>query len=115
MIRIAAPALLGLAALSLPAHANDFPTHARVEYVLACMHDRPAADEAAVYKCSCAIDAIAEQVSYDQWVDLSTMANAITIAGERGGALRDLKGGRGMVTRYRDIQAKARKGCFLEK
>jgi len=116
MARIASVLLLlGLAAASAAARANDFPTQARVEYVLSCMRDNPDVAQAAVYKCSCAIDAIADQVSYDQWVDLSTVANGITIAGERGGALRDMKDGRNMVARYREIQAKARKGCFLDK
>ena len=111
-------AVLCAAAVSPFAFANDFPTQARVEWVLGCMRANQANQDvaqAAVYKCSCAIDAIADQVSYDEWTNLSTVANGITMAGERGGELRDLKDGRAMVTRYREIQAKARKGCFLEK
>lgn len=96
-------------------HANDFPTHARVEFVLACMRENPAIAQEAIYKCSCAIDAIATQVNYDTWVDLSTIANATTIAGERGGAMRDLKDGRKMIARFRELQDSAKKGCFLEK
>ena len=115
MILIACVLMLACAAASPGAFANDFPTQARVEYVLACMRANSDLAQAAVYKCSCAIDAIAGEVSYDQWVDLATVANAITIAGERGGALRDMKDGRGMITRYREIQARARKSCFLEK
>jgi hypothetical protein len=114
MVRIASVMLLG--ALASPwASANDFPTQARVEYVLACIHDHPDIARAAVYKCSCAIDAIAGQVDYEAWVDLSTIANGITIAGERGGVLRDMKDGRKIVARYREIEAKARKSCFLTK
>jgi hypothetical protein len=115
MVRIATVLLLGLTAASAGARANDFPTQARVEWVLSCMRANQDIAQAAVYKCSCAIDAIAEQVNYDTWVDLSTVANATTIAGERGGALRDLKDGRGMIARYREIQGQARKRCFLEK
>jgi hypothetical protein len=115
MVRIASVVLLGLAVASPGARANDFPTQARVEWVLSCMRANQDIAQAAMYKCSCAIDAIAGQVSYDQWVDLSTVANATTIAGERGGELRDLKDGRARIARYREIQAKARKGCFLEK
>jgi hypothetical protein len=95
--------------------ANDFPTHARVDFVLACMRDHPAIGQEAIYKCSCAIDAIANQVNYETWVDLSTVANAMTIAGERGGVMRDLKDGRKMATRYREMQESAKKACFLEK
>jgi Trypsin-like peptidase domain len=95
--------------------ANDFPTQARVEFVLACMRENQAIAQEAIYKCSCAIDAIATLVNYDTWVDLSTIANATTIAGERGGVMRDMKDGRKMIARFREIQDNAKKGCFLEK
>lgn len=98
------------------AWANDFPTQARVEYVTACMREQPQLEaKEAMYKCSCAVDAIAERMSYDEWVNVSTVANAITIAGERGGAVRDMKDGRKIASSYRDVQADARKRCFLPK
>jgi len=46
------------------AHANDFPTRARVEFVLACMRDSKEPPQESMYKCSCAIDAIADKVRY---------------------------------------------------
>jgi hypothetical protein len=94
-------------------NANDFPTSARVEYVLTCMRDTKTSPQEAMYKCSCAIDAIADKVDYDTWVDLSTVANGITIAGERGGVMRDMKDGRKLVTSYRELQDNARKACFI--
>ena len=103
---------LGVATI---AHANDFPTQARVEFVLACMRESKAPQEEAMYKCSCAIDAIAEKVDYNTWVDLSTVANATPIAGERGGVLRDLPGGRKMIASYRELQDSAKKRCFLNR
>ena len=96
-----------------PALANDFPTRARVEFVLACMRDSKAPPQESMYKCSCAIDAIADKVRYDEWVDLSTVANGITIAGERGGVMRDIKDGRKLIASYKDLQASAKKQCFL--
>lgn len=66
-----------------------------------------------MYKCSCAIDYIATKVNYATWVDLSTVANATTIAGERGGVMRDLKDGRKLITSFRELQADAKKHCFL--
>jgi hypothetical protein len=97
------------------AQANDFPTHARVEFVLACMRDNPAAAQEALYKCSCAIDAIAAKVSYDTWVDLATVANATPIAGERGGVMRDMKDGRKIIATFHDLQESAKKSCFVRK
>jgi hypothetical protein len=112
MFRLASILLLGLVPAQL-VQANDFPTHARVDFVLACMRENPTIGQEAIYKCSCAIDNIANQLKYDDWVDLSTIANATTIAGERGGAMRDLKDGRKMISRFREIQEGAKKGCFL--
>lgn len=113
MSRLAWAALFA-AAVSPLAFANDFPTSARSEYVLACMRERGMAREA-LYKCSCAIDAIAEKMPYETWVDLSTVANATTIAGERGGVIRDMKDGRNRIATYREIQDEAKKRCFLDK
>lgn len=102
--------LLGAAPL---ATANDFPTRARVEFVIACMQDSKAPPTESMYKCSCAIDAIAAKVRYSEWVDLSTVANGITIAGERGGVMRDIKDGRKLIDTYRKLQENAKKQCFL--
>ena len=94
-------------------YANDFPTRARVEFVLTCMRETKAPPQESRYKCSCAIDAIADKVSYDTWVDLSTVANGTTIAGERGGVMRDLKDGRKLIASFRELQASAKKTCFI--
>ena len=96
-----------------PGYANDFPTRARVEFVLTCMSESKTPQQESMYKCSCAIDAIADKVSYDAWVDLSTVANGITIAGERGGVMRDLKDGRKQVASFRELQDSAKKACFI--
>lgn len=115
MIRFAAILLPGFVT-AYPAHANDFPTRARVEFVLECMRDAQTRNkEEAVYKCSCAIDAIAEKVDYDRWVELATIANATPIAGERGGVMRDMKDGRKLIATYRELQGDAKKSCFLAK
>jgi hypothetical protein len=95
------------------AYANDFPTRARVEFVLDCMRSSKTPPQESMYKCSCAIDDIASKVDYATWVDLSTVANATTIAGERGGVMRDMKDGRKIITSFRELQADAKKRCFL--
>jgi hypothetical protein len=95
------------------AHANDFPTRARVEFVLDCMRTSKVPAQESMYKCSCAIDTIATKVDYARWVDLSTIANATTIAGERGGVVRDMKDGRAIISAFRELQDDAKKRCFL--
>jgi hypothetical protein len=96
------------------AHANDFPTRARVEFVLDCMRESKASAEESMYKCSCAVDEIAAKVDYATWVDMSTVSNGITIAGERGGVMRDMKDGRKIAASYRELQADAKKRCFIK-
>jgi hypothetical protein len=105
--------LLALLLAAPLATANDFPTRARVEFVIACMQESKAPPTESMYKCSCAIDAIAAKVRYSEWVDLSTVANGITIAGERGGVMRDIKDGRKLIDTYRKLQESAKKQCFL--
>jgi hypothetical protein len=95
--------------------ANDFPTRARVEFVLTCMGESKVPPQESMYKCSCAIDVIADKVDYSTWVELSTVANGITIAGERGGVMRDMKDGRKIAASYRELQDAAKKACFLGK
>jgi len=96
------------------AYANDFPTRARVEFVLDCMRASKAPPEESMYKCSCAIDEIADKVDYATWVELSTVSNGITIAGERGGVMRDMKDGRKIAASFRELQAEAKNRCFLK-
>ena len=93
--------------------ANDYPTSQRVLYVQECMGTHPGNHYEMVSKCSCAIDAIADQVSYDDYVTMTTVTNAMTIGGERGGTLRDNESLKPELKRYRDLQAKVHKACFI--
>jgi hypothetical protein len=111
-----APRLYGALLMAVTAglaYANDFPTRARVEFVLDCMRSSKAPPQESMYKCSCAIDEIAAKVDYATWVDLSTIANATTIAGERGGVMRDMKDGRKIAASFREMQAEAKKHCLM--
>lgn len=104
-----------LAVLALPAaQANDFPTVDRVEFVEACMRDRQGMRQEFLYKCACAIDALAAEVKYDEYVELLTAARAITIAGERGAVVREAADAQAMAKRFRALEDKAKKQCFLD-
>lgn len=108
--------MLVFAAALLPwgvAVANDFPTIERVEYVLGCARDAQGSPRENIYKCSCVIDAIAAQMTHDEYVQLSTATNAFSIGGERGEVMRAYTGGKEMAGRYRKIQADARKSCMM--
>jgi hypothetical protein len=96
-----------------PAHANDFPTVDRVLYVQECMRAHPGPQFEMINKCSCALDALSTTVKYKDYVTLSTIGKAMTIGGERGGAIRDVPSLEPQLKRYREAQAKAEKGCFI--
>jgi hypothetical protein len=108
-------AMFTLAALvfALPCRANDFPTTDRVEFVLECMRDHTGGKFELLNKCSCTIDRLAEIYRYDDFVEGQTMAKAVTIAGDRGAALRDNADAQKAARSYRDAVAGAGRACFL--
>ena len=112
-MRTTAPLLLLLLAGVSPARANDFPTVDRVLYVQECMKSNPGPYYEMVNKCSCALDRMAGEVKYDDYVEMTTVVNAMTIGGERGGALRDNDSLKPDIKRYRDLQSKVQKACFI--
>ena len=106
-------AAAALSAAAAPALANDFPTVDRVLYVQECIRDNPGPNFEMVNKCSCALDALAREVKYEQYVEMSTIAKAMSIGGERGNDLRDNDTLKAPLKRYRELQAKVLKGCFI--
>ncbi|MFC5477222.1 hypothetical protein [Massilia suwonensis] len=100
----------GLAPLAVQAH--DFPTSGRVEYVLECMQKHEGKYEY-LYKCSCAIDHIAKEMSYEDYVAMSTAQRNQTLAGERGGMFRDPPTVKVMANKYKALQASASKACHV--
>jgi hypothetical protein len=112
---VIAAAVFALAAGSAPAAvAYDYPTADRVQYVLECMY-RNGGSSVYVYKCSCAIDSIAQKLTYDEWVDSSTIARYQTMPGEGMGLFRDGPEERAAAKRYRDVDADAKKLCGVPK
>jgi len=106
---------LVLAACAAPAaFAYDYPTADRVQYVLECMY-RNGGSSVYVYKCSCAIDSIAQKYTYDEWVDTSTIARYQNLPGEGGGIFRDTAENRAAAKRYREVEADANKLCGVPK
>lgn len=113
--RVACLAAFALAACCEPAFANEYPTAERVEFVLECMRDFPGPEFEMVNKCSCALDRLAEQLTYDQFVEASTVAKAVTIAGERGAALRDNADAQADARRFRGMYLQARQKCLFRR
>jgi len=92
---------------------NDYPTTARVEYVQECIA-KNGGNLADLYKCSCAIDRIAEHLTYDDFVEASTFARYATLPGEGGGEFRDPDRAKERAKLYRGIEADAYRACGLK-
>lgn len=113
-LRAAAAALATLAcATGAAAQTNDYPTMDRVLYVQECMATHPGPQFEMVSKCSCALDAVAREVKFDDFVEMSTASKATTIGGERGSYIREAPGLQKDIKRFRELQSKAEKSCFL--
>ena len=104
---------LPLASVAALAATNDYPTSQRVLYVEECMKAHPGGYYEMVNKCSCALDTMAATVPYEEYVGMTTIVNAMSIGGERGGSLRDNETVKPEIKRYRELQAKVQKSCFI--
>jgi hypothetical protein len=92
--------------------AHDYPTQARVEYVNDCAA-RNGGKLSQVYQCSCVIDDIANTLSYDEFVEVSTFAHYATLAGERGGIFRDSDEAKAKAKQFRELEKNAYRACGL--
>jgi hypothetical protein len=103
-----------LSSVSCGALAHDYPTVDRVEYVLECMKNN-GGEYHYVYRCACVIDAISTELSYEAYVDASSVARYSAMGGERAGVLRDPEPLKDMAKRYRALQAKANQECGVSR
>ncbi len=95
------------------AKVNNYPTLDRVQYVLECAQNYPdKVHQEMIYKCSCAIDEIAKQVKYDDFINDWTSSKAVSIAGDRG-AIREHVMVKAMVKEFKEVQAAAQKICLF--
>jgi len=89
---------------------NDFPTLARVEYVLRCMDYHGGQVYENMYSCVCSIDRIATEFRYDEFLRAEVLAQLRTTPGERGGLFRE--GGRELIEKYLAVTEAAENSCF---
>ena len=102
---------LSLAALSGAAMANDFPTAARVDYVIGCMAAN-GQDQLVMAKCSCSIDYIAERMTFAEYTEIETIKRMRLVPGERAGVFRDVPGVRDALDQFQLLQVEADLQCF---
>jgi hypothetical protein len=112
---IGAVALTLAAAPTVPAAAAPagYPTQALADYVLACMASNGGTPEA-IRRCSCSIDYIADQVSYDDYVQAETVLRMqlVPSGDDRMAMFRTAPWALQMVDRLRRAQVEAELRCF---
>jgi hypothetical protein len=99
-------------AVATDSPVHDYPTVSRVEFVQECI-SRHGGKLENLYQCSCAIDRIANVLSYDEYVEASTYAKYSSLPGEGGGIFRDSDQAKQMAKRYRETEAEAYRSCGL--
>ena len=112
--------LLALALVALSygggATANDFPTQARVEFVLACMGERGGQSYDTLYPCICMIDRIASRIAYQEYTAAETLSFLYGTPGERGGMFRDAAPqSRKRIKAFRTLRREAEAACFVSR
>jgi hypothetical protein len=112
LVLLAATGLCFTSATGADSPVNDYPTVARVEFVQECIRQHGGKLEN-LYQCSCAIDRIANALSYDEFVEASTYAKYSGLPGEGGGIFRDSDTAKQLAKRYRETEAEAYRSCGL--
>ncbi|MEQ8799755.1 MAG: hypothetical protein RJQ08_05300 [Salinisphaeraceae bacterium] len=120
-MRIGKPVLALVAAMSFVMTAgahepekHDYPTKDRVEFVLDCMGTLGGVNLTTLYKCSCAIDEIAKQVSYDAFVAMDTFNRGRSAAGERPEVLREGPAATSARSQLAEVMTRAADRCIIE-
>ena len=110
---------LALAALSSLSYAgsvaaNDFPTQARVEFVLSCMGERGGQSYNTLYPCVCVIDRVASRMSYQDYTAAETLSFLFSTPGEKGGIFRDAAPqSRKRIKNLQALRREAEAACFV--
>ena len=107
-------ALLSLLLLPSVGAANDFPTQARVEFVLGCMNEQGGQSYDNLYKCVCVVDAIAGEMSHEEFAQAQVFSQLRSTAGERGGVFRDPPQARALVDQLAAALERARAQCYVK-
>src|SRR5215218_5813025 len=91
--------------------ASDYPTNARADYVFGCMAANGQTRES-LQRCSCSLDALASILTYDKYVQASTILSMRQGVGQRANEFKSTKIFDDKVADLRRAQAEAEIRCF---
>ena len=90
---------------------KNIPTNEKVEYVFACMQGNEDS-QAYLVKCSCSIDYIEEQMTYDEYVQAETIMSLRQIYGEKSLMFKSTPNAMEIYSNMQNILAEAELECF---
>lgn len=99
------------AAAAAPAAENDYPTSARVDYVIGCMAANGQSREA-MTRCACSVDTLASILPYDRYVAAETILSMRQGVGQAASIFRNTPQYDDVVADLRRAQAEAEVQCF---
>ena len=87
------------------------PTSEKVEYVFACVQGNENS-QAYIQKCSCSIDYIDEQMTYEEYVNAETIMSLRQIYGEKSLMFKNTPNAMEIYTNMQNLLAEAEMECF---
>ena len=90
---------------------KNIPTNEKVEYVFACMQGNEDS-QAYLVKCSCSIDYIDEQMTYEEYVAAETIMSLRQIYGEKSLLFKNTPNAIEIYSNMQNILAEAEMECF---
>ena len=90
---------------------KNIPTNEKVEYVFACMQGNEDS-QAYLVKCSCSIDYIDEQMTYEEYVEAETIMSLRQIYGEKSLLFKNTPNAIKIYANMQNILAEAEMECF---
>jgi hypothetical protein len=109
-LMLAVPLLAASMALAQEG-TNDYPTAARADYVFGCMAANGNTQQS-LERCSCSIDAIANVLPYEKYVQAETVLRISQAPGQRSEVMRSTGVLRDIVAGLRRAQIEAEVQCF---
>ena len=96
---------------NLEIKTKNIPTNEKVEYVFACMQGNENS-QAYITKCSCSIDYIDEQMTYEEYVNAETILSLRQIYGEKSLMFKNTPNAMEIYSNMQNILAEAEMECF---
>ena len=96
---------------NLEIKTKNIPTNEKVEYVFACMQGNEDT-QAYIVKCSCSIDYIDEQMTYEEYVQAETIMSLRQIYGEKSLLFKNTPNAMEITSNMQNILAEAEMECF---